>query len=210
MNAERITGLVLAGGRGTRMGSIDKGLQPFRGRPLVACVIARLAPQVGPLSISARHVDGYARFADAVVTDDGRFVDCGPLAGLLAGLDATLEADRTPYLMVTPCDVPLLPLDVVARLATAFADDADDADDAIDAAIVATPTGPHPTTCLLRATLRDALETFLLGGGRSVGAWIATTRHRAVSFDDESAFRNLNTLAELHAAEAVADVTDAS
>ena len=173
------------------MGAVDKGLQPFRGRPLIASVVERLAPQVGPLLISANGLaDRYAAWAGAVV-DDGPFPDAGPLAGVLAGA----RACRTDWLMITPCDVPLLPTDVVATLAAARDDDA------IVAIVARTSSGLHPTTCLLRSASADALEAFLLGGGRSVGAWIATTRHRVVSFDDERAFRNLNTLAELHAAE---------
>src|SRR4051794_25057924 len=111
----RVTGLVLAGGQGRRMGAVDKGLQPLHGRPLVAHVIERLAPQVATIVVSAnRHLDRYARFGHRVVTDEvadevaGAVArDAGPLAGLYAGLVAC----DTAFLVVAPCDAPFLPLD---------------------------------------------------------------------------------------------------
>ncbi len=192
IDRDAITGLVLAGGRGSRMGSIDKGLAPFEGRPLVAHALARLAPQVGRIVVSAnRHVDRYATYGHPVVADAGDGYQ-GPLAGLLAGLRATTTA----FAAVVPCDAPFFPPDLVARLASAFDDD-----EAIDVAVVAADR-LHPVFCLVRATVVDALAQAFADGERRVTGWLAGVRHRPVSFADESAFRNLNTLAALHDAEA--------
>ena len=187
---ERITALVLAGGRGSRMGSVDKGLQPFDGEPLVARVLRGMAPQVGTILISAnRNRARYEATGHAVVADligDG----AGPLAGLHAGLAAC----TTEFLVAVPCDAPFVPPDLVARLAAAVDDD-------IDLAVVRTGAHLHPVFCLMRRSLVDDLAAYLAADGRAVHRWIERVRHRAVSFDDEQAFLNLNTLVELRAAE---------
>jgi molybdopterin-guanine dinucleotide biosynthesis protein A len=194
---DQITGLVLAGGRGSRMGGIDKGLQGLRGEPLVAHALRRLAPQVGPRMISAnRHLDAYAALGVTVWPDaDPGFA--GPLAGLRAGLDHA----ETPWLATVPCDSPGFPPDLVARLALA----ADVA--GVRAAVAATRAHDgtlrrEPVFCLLHASLRDDLAAFLHAGGRAVGAWL--DRHAAVEvpFEDATAFANANTPDELHALQA--------
>jgi molybdopterin-guanine dinucleotide biosynthesis protein A len=190
----QITGLVLAGGRGSRMGGVDKGLQPLRGEPLARIALARLAPQVGALLVSAnRHLDRYAAFGAPVVRDsDPDFP--GPLAGIAAGL----QGARTPWLATVPCDAPFFPADLVARLAEAIA--------ASGASIgYAASVGEdgrarrHPVCALLRCALADDLRRALDAGERKVGAWYA--RHMAVevTFDDEAAFYNVNTLPDLQA-----------
>jgi len=183
-----ITGLVLAGGRGQRLGGVDKGLQPWHGRPLVDHAIARLAPQVGELMISAnRHAADYAARGARVLADaSGDFP--GPLAGVLAGL----RAAATPWLAVVPCDAPLLPLDLVERLAGGLGDGR--------AAVVQRDRGGlgprlEPVCCLLSTALADDLAQYLGEGGRQVEAWLV--RHAApVRFDrpeDAAAFANINT-----------------
>lgn len=186
-----ITGVILAGGRGTRMGSVEKGLQPFRGEPLVAHVARRLRPQVGQLTISAnRHLDRYAAFAGHVIPDLST-EDRGPLAGLQAAL-----ADcRTEWLVSVPCDAPFVPTTLVSRLAAALAGDV------ATGAYARTAAGAHPVFCLMRRDVLPALTAYLDNGGRAVGGWIATLDGRAVSFDDEASFRNLNTVDDLHDAE---------
>jgi len=190
--AEAITGLVLAGGRGSRMGGVDKGLQLLRGQPLVAHVLARLAPQVGPMLINAnRHLDDYAAFGHAVLPDaDGEFN--GPLAGLLAGL----QACRTPWLLAVPCDSPLLPVDLAARLGAAV--EADAADLALP--LAGEPPQLQPVFCLLRRSLAAPLADYLTQGGRKLETWMRAQAHVIVPFDqagDVPAFFNANTLAEL-------------
>jgi molybdopterin-guanine dinucleotide biosynthesis protein A len=183
-----ITGLVLAGGRGTRMGGVDKGLQNFHGQPLAQHALERLRPQVGNLMLSAnRHLADYAAFGVPVWPDaDAEFA--GPLAGMLAGLAHC----PTPYLATVPCDAPLFPLDLVARLAAVDAD-----------IVVATATDTdgiqrlQPVFCLLRADLHASLAQFLAAGGRKVGQWMAQHQCVRVAFGEAQAFFNANTLVEL-------------
>ena len=105
-----ITGLVLAGGMGRRMDSRDKGLIAFRGKPMVAHVIERLAPQVGSLIINAnRNLDQYGGLGYPVVSDE-----VSGYAGPLAGLHAGLRACTTPLIVTAPCDSPFLPTDLDA------------------------------------------------------------------------------------------------
>lgn len=187
----RITGLVLAGGRGSRMGAVDKGLEVFRGEALVACVLGRIGPQVGAMLLSAnRHRERYETYGHPVVAD-ALGDDIGPLAGLYAGLTAC----RTDFLVAVPCDAPFVPLDLVARLSQPFSDPS------TLVATARTADGTHPVFCLMRRDVVDALAAFVDRGGRSVGAWIASLHGREVSFDDERSFRNLNTRDELRDAE---------
>ena len=173
------------------MGSVDKGLQPFRGGPLVAHVLSRMRPQVGAILINAnRNGDRYRSFGHPVVADTIAGHP-GPLAGILAGL----EACSTDFLVAVPCDAPFVPTDLVARLSDAFVDDT------VDVAMAATAAHAHPVFCLMRRTVRPAVAAALGRGERGVRGWIETQRGRAVSFDDEAAFSNLNTVDELRALE---------
>lgn len=197
-----ITGLVLAGGRGARMGGLDKGLQSFHGVPLALHALRRLQPQVGRVLLSAnRHLDVYAAFG-VPVWPDALDDYSGPLAGFLAGL-AHCE---TPWLLAVPCDTPLFPADLATRLATAAAREG--ADLALPAAPETDDSGAvqwrrQPALCLLRASLKNSLERYLAGGGRKIGAWAAQQRCAVVPFDapgdDAQAFCNANTFADLQA-----------
>jgi molybdopterin-guanine dinucleotide biosynthesis protein A len=198
MTASRddITGLLLAGGRGMRMGGADKGLQTLRGEPLALHVMRRLAPQATSLLISAnRHPEHYAELGapfHATVIADTLPDFPGPLAGLLAGL----RAARTPFVLSAPCDTPGLPADLADRLAAAL-----DAQDANLATVTTTDAegtiSLHPVFALVRTSLADDLEGFLLAGERKVRTWYA--RHKAVevAFPDERTFYNINSLQEL-------------
>ncbi|MGF6239157.1 molybdopterin-guanine dinucleotide biosynthesis protein A [Paraburkholderia sp. GAS38] len=191
-----LTGLVLAGGRGTRMGGVDKGLQLLHGEPLAAHVLKRLAPQTGPLLLSAnRHAEVYAGlgapFGAAVVADTLAGFP-GPLAGLLAGL----RAAGTDFVLSAPCDSPGLPADLAARLGEAL-----DAHGADIATVTTTDahgqTSIHPVFALLRTSLADDLAAFLDAGERKVRAWYARHKTVEVAFADERAFYNINSLQEL-------------
>lgn len=188
---DNITGLVLAGGRGSRMGGVDKGLQLHRGQPLVAHALARLAPQVGPLALNAnRHAEVYAALGHPVWPD--ALPDFpGPLAGFLAGL----ERCATPWLVTVPCDTPGFPPDLVARMGDALV--AEGAALAIAATHEQGPVQPHPVFCLLRSDLAADLSAFLGSGQRSILRWTARHRCATVVFDDAAAFTNVNTLDEL-------------
>jgi molybdopterin-guanine dinucleotide biosynthesis protein A len=185
---DAITGLVLAGGQGRRMGQVDKGLVDFAGQPMVAHVIARLAPQVGSLLINAnQNAARYAALGHPVVADA-----IGGFAGPLAGLHAGIRAATTPYVVTSPCDSPFLPVDLAARLAAAL----DDA--GAELAVARTGEQPHPVFALVDRRVLPHLERFLQDGGRKIDAWYATLNVTEVSFDDEAdAFRNINTRQEL-------------
>ncbi|HMA90945.1 MAG TPA: molybdenum cofactor guanylyltransferase MobA [Burkholderiales bacterium] len=183
---ERVTGIVLAGGRGSRMGGVDKGLQPLRGKPMVAWVLERLAPQVDEIVVNAnQNLDVYAGFGYRVIEDS-----LGGFAGPLAGLHAGLHAAAHPLAVTVPCDSPFLPLDLVRRLQEELGDN--------DLAVAKTGDQAHPVFALVRRAVLPHLERFLAGGGRKIDAWYATLAAVEVSFDDQpDAFRNINTLDEL-------------
>ncbi len=194
MNLDKsaITGLVLCGGRGSRMGGVDKGLQHFRGVPLALHTLRRIAPQVGPVMLNAnRNLPAYEAMG-VPVWPDTLPDHPGPLAGWLAGL-ARCE---TPYLLTLPCDTPLFPADLAARLADALVQE--DADIAMaatrgaDGALQA-----QPVFCLLKTTLMQDLAKALHQGERKVDRWTSKHRRVTVPFDDEEAFANANTVDEL-------------
>lgn len=206
-----ITGLVLAGGQGARMGRLDKGLQPFRGTPLALHALRRLQPQVGTCMLSAnRNLEAYATFGVPVWPDAqpaGEADHAGPLAGFLSGLAHC----RTPWLLTVPCDTPLFPTDLAARMAAALARTG--ADMAM-AAAPELPAGGNPATlqlraqpvfCLLLTRLRPSLEGYVRSGGRKIAAWAERQQCVLVAFDQSGdtprAFANANTVAELHALE---------
>ena len=186
-----ITGLILAGGRGTRMGNVDKGLQMLGDEPMVLRVIGRLAPQVGMLMINAnRNQERYREFGVPVWPDE---LDEYP--GPLAGFQAGLRHCQTPYLLTAPCDSPFLPVNLVERLASALEEQG------ADLAVAVTGEGesrqPHPVFCLLKSSLLPHLNEFLRSGKRRIDAWYASLKFVEVQFEDEAAFRNINTMEEL-------------
>lgn len=188
---EDITGLVLAGGRGSRMGGVDKGLQNHRGMPLALHALLRLQPQVGTVIINAnRNLAAYEAMGAPVWPDpiDGY---AGPLAGLLAGLEHT----ETAWLVTVPCDTPGFPDNLVERLAAAAA--AQDAEIAMAATLEDGQVRTQPVFALLRTDLLESLVAFLHSGERKTGAWIAQHRVAKVVFDEAAAFFNANTADEL-------------
>jgi molybdopterin-guanine dinucleotide biosynthesis protein A len=186
-----ITGLVLAGGRGSRMGGVDKGLQAHRGMPLAMHALLRLAPQVGEVMINAnRNLSAYESMGAAVWPD--ALPDYpGPLAGFLAGL----EHCSTPYLATVPCDSPLFPTDLVARLGERL--EAEDAELAMAATVEDGELRLQPVFCLMRSGVMESLVRSTAAGERKIDAWTATLRTATVRFDDAAAFVNANTPAEL-------------
>jgi molybdopterin-guanine dinucleotide biosynthesis protein A len=203
IDSHDITALILAGGRGSRMGGVDKGLQNFKGMPLALHTLTRLqiGGGVGEILINAnRNLAAYESFGVSVWPD--ALADyAGPLAGFLTGL----EHCETAYLLTVPCDTPLLPLDLAQRLAAAL--QAHDADIAMAAAPEpgqhgSMQTRTQPVFCLLRMELLESLVRFTQDGGRKIDAWTAQHNTVVVPFDlasdDQHAFFNANTLAELH------------
>ncbi len=216
------TALVLAGGRGSRMGGVDKGLEPFRGQPLVETALQRLARQTGgPLrgvlinanrnaalytALGQRVLDAgpTAETALLAVVPDTLDDFAGPLAGFLVGL----QHCKTAYMLTVPCDSPLFPLDLGQRLMAALVADA------ADIAMVSAPEAgrdgavklrSQPVFCLMKTRVLASLTQFLTEGGRKIDAWTALHRVAYVTFDapgdDPQAFANANTLVELRALE---------
>jgi len=183
---EGITGIVLAGGQGRRMGGVDKGLQPLRGRPMIAWVLERLRPQVAEIVVNAnQNLEAYGKYGHRVVRDE-----IAGFAGPLAGLHAGLKSAANPLVVTVPCDSPFLPADLVSRLQEFLGKN--------DLAVARTGTQPHPVFALMKRQVRESLEAFLASGGRKIDAWYAALEVVEVSFDDEAeAFRNINTLEEL-------------
>jgi molybdenum cofactor guanylyltransferase len=199
-----ITGMVLAGGKGTRMGGADKGLQVFRSSPLAMQALLRLQMQkggwVGNTMINAnRNIAAYESFGADVWPDalDGY---AGPLAGFLTGL----ERCETEYLLTVPCDSPLFPFDLAERMALALNKES------ADMAVAAAPESdgkvrPQPVFCLMSIQMLESLTLFTQAGGRKIDAWTAQHKTVLVPFDlpedDPRAFANANSLEELRALE---------
>jgi molybdopterin-guanine dinucleotide biosynthesis protein A len=186
-----ITGLVLAGGRGSRMGGVDKGLQTHRGIPLAMHALLRLQPQVGHAMINANRNLGAYESMGVPVWPDASGDYPGPLAGMLAGL----ERCETPYLVTVPCDTPNFPLDLVERLAAAL--ERDDAQIAVAASREDGSLRTQPVFCLLQSMLMENLAQFMQAGERKIDRWTARHRCAIVEFDDAAAFFNANTVQEL-------------
>lgn len=188
MSANRITGMILAGGQGRRMGGVDKGLKLFRDKRLIDHAFARLTPQVAGVIINANQNLGSYRELGVRVVSDAIEGYAGPLAGLHAGLSVS----KRPYLATVPCDSPFLPADLISRLYSSL----DDA--GAEVAVAKTGDQVHPVFCLVRRGVLDHLTDFLKGGGRKIDAWYATLFVVEVNFDDQAeAFSNINTLEEL-------------
>lgn len=203
MDPNDITGLILAGGRGLRMGGADKGLQNFHGVPLALHALNRLRAGggIGPLAINAnRHLADYEALG-VPVWPDANTDYAGPLAGFLSGLTHC----QTPYLLTVPCDVPLFPLDLAQRLATAL--ESECADLAIAAAAQVDghgqmPLRSQPVFCLMRVSLLPSLRQFIQSGKHKVQDWCKLHATALARFDQPAdnpqAFSNANTLSELH------------
>jgi molybdopterin-guanine dinucleotide biosynthesis protein A len=185
---DRVTGVILAGGQGRRMGGVDKGLKPLHGRAMVEWVIERFRPQVDELLVNAnQNLETYAAFGHRVIPDA-----IGGFAGPLAGLHRGLSEAQCPLVATVPCDSPFLPADLVSRL-----HDQLDARSA-DLAVARTGEQPHPVFCLCRRSVLPSLTAFLESGGRKIDAWYSALAVVEVAFDDnEAAFSNINTEQEL-------------
>jgi molybdopterin-guanine dinucleotide biosynthesis protein A len=205
--AATVCAVVLAGGRATRMGGVDKGLQTFHGQALAATALQRLRAQTsgapGLIGISANR--NHVQYAAMGVPVWGDTVPdfAGPLAGFLAAMDHS--QNRFDYVLSVPCDSPRFPLDLLERLAAALVSEQTEIAMALAPdAQTADPSQlyPQPVFCLMRNGLADQLRDFLADGGRKIGAWVAGQRHTKVAFnhatDDPRAFANANTLAELY------------
>ncbi|QWD72797.1 molybdenum cofactor guanylyltransferase [Polynucleobacter sp. MG-5-Ahmo-C2] len=196
ISPEQITGLILAGGRAQRMGGVDKGLISFHNKPLIESTIAQLKNQVGPILINAnRNITKYAGYGHPVIMDETPDFS-GPLAGFSAGL----KVCKTTYLLTTPCDSPLLPIDLGTKLAAEM----NRGDFQLVYASSSESDGKvwaQPVFCLMRSNLQESLKTFLQKGDLKIDRWFKEIRSSTVVFNDAQAFANVNTPEELKALE---------
>ena len=200
ISSKDITGLILAGGRAQRMGGIDKGLIPFHDKPLIEFAIARLKPQVQTLVINAnRNITQYASYGYPVIMDETLDFS-GPLAGYSVGL----KACKTPYLLTSPCDSPLLP----SNLAELLSAEMDRGDFQLVYASSKEANGKlwaQPVFCLMRSDLQDVLLSFLQKGDLKIDRWFKELRSSTVIFDDPQVFANVNTPEELKSLEELSE-----
>jgi molybdopterin-guanine dinucleotide biosynthesis protein A len=198
ISSEYITGLILAGGRAQRMGGIDKGLIPFHGKPLIESAISRLKPQVSTILINAnRSITKYSHYGYPVLMDETPDFS-GPLAGFSVGL----KHCKTPYLLTSPCDSPLLPTDLAEKMAYQLEDD--------DLELVFASskeddgkTWSQPVFCLMKSNLQDSLNAFLSKGDLKIDRWFKELHSATVVFENAQAFANVNTPEELAALEKI-------
>jgi molybdopterin-guanine dinucleotide biosynthesis protein A len=191
----KLGGVVLAGGQGSLMNGVDKGLQLLQGQSLVMHAVQRLQAQslaVASIAINAnRHLNDYQALGFDV-WPDAQADFAGPLAGFLVGMTHCPH----PYLLTVPCDTPFFPLNLAERLVLALQNQRAD---------IAMATAPEddgvlrrqPVFCVLKVTLKDSLQSFLAQGGRKIGAWTALHHTVEVPFEDPLAFRNLNTVEDV-------------
>lgn len=192
-----ITGLILAGGRAQRMGGIDKGLILFNDKPLIESAIARLKPQVDSILINAnRNITKYAHYGYPVIMDETPDFS-GPLAGFSIGL----KHCKTPYLLTSPCDSPLLPTDLAQKMMAEL--EASDLDLVYASSIEHGKLWAQPVFCLMRSGLRDSLNAFLSKGDLKIDRWFKELKSGTVVFENTNAFANVNTPEELEALEKV-------
>jgi len=198
ISSKDITGLILAGGRAQRMGGVDKGLIPFHDKPLIESAITKLKPQTQSIIINAnRNITKYASYGYPVIMDETPDFS-GPLAGFSVGL----KACRTPYLLTSPCDSPLLPNNLAQLLSTEM----ERGDFELVYASSKEANGKiwaQPVFCLIRANLLDSLTNFLLKGDLKIDRWFKELHSSTVIFEDPFVFANVNTPEELKSLEAV-------
>jgi molybdopterin-guanine dinucleotide biosynthesis protein A len=210
ISASNVCAVILAGGRATRMGGVDKGLQLFQGQSLAEIGLGRLRQQVGgaPGLIAINANRNHAKYEPLGVPVWRDTVPnyAGPLAGFLTAMRQC--AGHYEYLLTIPCDSPLFPLDLLLRLSAVLVAEQSEIAMAMAPDMQAdgnTLLRPQPVFCLLRTDLADDLQAFMDGGGRKIGAWTASRKQIKLGFnapgDDARAFANANTLDELHALE---------
>jgi molybdopterin-guanine dinucleotide biosynthesis protein A len=214
--AVSVAAVVLAGGRGSRMGGVDKGLQAFKGQPLVQHALQRLQEQTadGPslIGINANRNTASYQTLGFPVWQDARPDYSGPLAGFLAAMQACKsEFPDITHVLTVPCDSPIFPLDLLERLLLGLKSDGDGDDEGADIAMASAaernPDGSitlrrQPVFCLMKIGLLDGLQSFLEAGGSKINAWAQQGHCVEVAFDRQTdhpdAFFNANTLAQLH------------
>ena len=190
MNHPDVTALVLAGGRGQRMGGTDKGLIELSGKPMIEHILERLEPQCDHIIINAnRNVDRYVVYGHPVLRDS-----LGDYQGPLAGFSTGLKHAKTPFIMTLPCDAPDLPADLVERMLTVMNGQQADITVAHDGERM------QPVYALIKTALHENLDQFLASGDRKIDRWYAMNNTVTVDFSDmRDIFRNVNTPEQINA-----------
>ena len=179
--APHVSAIVLAGGRATRLGGIDKGWYRVGDTPLISHTLARLAGQVDDVVISAnRSLARYQALGHRAVADT--FVD---YAGPLAGIAAALPQVRHAYALIVPVDTPKLPLDLAERLCEAM-------NNTTDLVVASSPRGRQPLHCLVRGRVLDSLRLALANGERRVMRWQDSLSMTQVAWSSDTPFLNIN------------------
>ena len=195
LNQLKLSAVVLAGGKGSRMNGVDKGLQLLHSQSLVTHALKRLQAQtlaVTAIAINAnRNLKNYQDLGFEVWPDEQ-----SDFAGPLAGFMAAMKHCAHPYLLTVPCDTPFFPLDLAEKLTQSLR-----SNDA-EIAVAATPDDDgvlrrQPVFCVVKVSLKDSLQKFMAEGGRKVGAWTALHQTVVVPFEDSKAFSNLNTIEDV-------------
>ncbi len=188
MKRTGITGVILAGGEARRMGGGDKGLVELCGKPLVEHALAALSPQVNTVIINAnRNRERYAAYGHPVIADSRQGFQ-GPLAGMLS----CIEAAETEFIVSVPCDSPLLPDDLVARLFRQLSEEE------ADISVAHNGDRMQPVFTLMPTSLAPSMQAFLDGGGRKIDRWFEQHKLAVTDFSDKpECFRNINNPAEL-------------
>jgi len=190
-NKENITAVILAGGRGRRLGGQDKGLLGLNGKPLIEHILDAITPQVKTVIINAnRNLQAYAEYGYPVVSDD--MLD---YQGPLAGFAAALSACNTDYIMTLPCDGPSVPADLAVRLSKALIDNE------AELAVAHDGQRMQPVYALIPRSLLGSLQTFLDAGDSKIDLWYAQHKVALADFsDDMESFFNINTEKDHHQA----------
>ena len=188
---ENITAVILAGGRGRRLGGQDKGLLELNGRPLIEHILDAVKPQVKTVIINAnRNLDVYTAYSYPVVSDE-----MTDFQGPLAGFAVALSVCNTDYIMTLPCDGPAVPADLAARLSRTLIENE------AELAVAYDGQRMQPVYALIPRSLLDSLQSFLDGGDRKIDLWYAKHNTALADFSDiADSFFNINTEKDHHRA----------
>ena len=182
IHKSNITAVILAGGKGSRLGGQDKGLVIYKGKPLIAHVLERIQPQVEQILISAnRNQSKYQKYGYTVINDE-----LSNFQGPLAGFASAMKIAKTDYILTLPCDGPKLPLDLVSRMTQEIKEKS-------GIAVAHNGERLQPVYAMIPVALLDSLENFLANGHRKVESWYAEQKSHVVDFSEQSnAFFNIN------------------
>ena len=185
---EQITAVILAGGKGSRLGGLDKGLVVYQGRPIIEHILEAVSPQVGSIVINAnRNLETYAGYGYPIISDK-----LSDFQGPLAGISAAMLSVNTPYILTLPCDGPLVSSDFVKRLIEAMENNS------YALAVAHDGERMQPAHALIPVNLLDKLNTYLQSGERSIRHWFGGQEHALADFSDTpEIFYNINTMEQL-------------